>query len=83
MTRRSSRGSRGEKKMKCGWMKSKIKSFQKNGIIFIIIAKEQTIYDASSPSFDGVAEGRRSTAGCDFVSRGEVGFDGGEVAMLS
>lgn len=38
-----------------------------------------------SPSLtDGVFEGRRSAAaGCDLVSIGEVGFDGGEVAMLS
>jgi hypothetical protein len=41
------------------------------------------IYDASSPAVDGAWEGRRSTAGWDLVSKGEVGFDGGEVAMLS
>lgn len=36
-----------------------------------------------SPSV-GVFEGRRSeVAGCDLVSIGEVGLDGGEVAMLS
>lgn len=32
----------------------------------------------------GVFEGRRSAvAGCDLVSMGEVGLEGGEVAMLS
>lgn len=56
-------------------------SFQKNGIIFHYHCDR--IYEASSPSLDGVLEGRRSTAGCDLVSRGEVGLEGGEVAMLS
>jgi hypothetical protein len=50
----------------------------------LIITPKETFYAADSPSFDGVFEGRRSAAaGCDLVSMGEVGFDGGEVAMLS
>ena len=41
------------------------------------------VYDASVPSLDGVLDGRRSTAGCDLLSIGEVCVDGGDVARLS
>lgn len=55
---------------------------RRNEIIFSLSLpkkKKKRIYDASSPAL----EGRRSVAGCDLVSKGEVGFEGGEVAMLS
>lgn len=52
-------------------------------LLFICTFPCPIIYAVFSPSLDGVFDSRRSTAGTAFIRLGEVGLDGGEVAISS
>ena len=66
--------------LKSGGLKEQ-ESFQKYGPLDHL---SQRIYEASSPSLEGVLDGRRSAVtGCDFVRMGDVWVDGGEPASWS